>query len=155
MKMFLTLSLILFTDVFSLLILFTRFELFIFFFSTTKPLIEFMGKVICSDFGGLRSKCCLCDLYVNLIVYLSSQHVGWWSPTIIRGDEREAVYIPNHKFTVSVVRNLTQKTHWRIKTHIAISHLDVNKINVSVKIISFYCSIFLVRKYWSSFLHFN
>ncbi|XP_058069325.1 mechanosensitive ion channel protein 2, chloroplastic-like isoform X2 [Magnolia sinica] len=57
------------------------------------------------------------------------EHVGWWSPTIIRGDDREAVHIPNHKFTVSVVRNLTQKTHWRIKTHIAISHLDVNKIN--------------------------
>ncbi|XP_010692397.2 mechanosensitive ion channel protein 2, chloroplastic [Beta vulgaris subsp. vulgaris] len=57
------------------------------------------------------------------------EHVGWWSPTIIRGDDREAVYIPNHKFTVSVVRNLTQKNHWRIKTHLAISHLDVNKIN--------------------------
>ncbi|CAK9163617.1 unnamed protein product [Ilex paraguariensis] len=57
------------------------------------------------------------------------EHVGWWSPTIIRGDDREAVHIPNHKFTVNVVRNLSQKTHWRIKTHIAISHLDVNKIN--------------------------
>ena len=32
------------------------------------------------------------------------------------------------------MRNLTQKTHWRIKTHIAISHLDVNKINVRVNI---------------------
>lgn len=60
----------------------------------------------------------------------SMQHVGWWSPTIIRGEDREAVHIPNHKFTVNVVRNLTQKTHWRIKTHLAISHLDVNKINV-------------------------
>ncbi|XP_023537839.1 mechanosensitive ion channel protein 3, chloroplastic-like [Cucurbita pepo subsp. pepo] len=60
------------------------------------------------------------------------EHVGWWSPTIIRGDDREAVHIPNHKFTVSIVRNLTQKTHWRIKTHIAISHLDVNKINYIV-----------------------
>lgn len=59
------------------------------------------------------------------------QHVGWWSPTIVRGDDREAVHIPNHKFTVSVVRNLSQKTHWRIKTHLAISHLDVSKINVS------------------------
>lgn len=59
------------------------------------------------------------------------QHVGWWSPTIIRGEDREAVHIPNHKFTVNVVRNLSQKTHWRIKTHLAISHLDVNKINVS------------------------
>ncbi|XP_076923335.1 mechanosensitive ion channel protein 2, chloroplastic-like [Bidens hawaiensis] len=57
------------------------------------------------------------------------EHVGWWSPTIIRGDDREAIHIPNHKFTVNVVRNLSQKTHWRIKTHIAISHLDVNKIN--------------------------
>ncbi|XXG63544.1 hypothetical protein AAC387_Pa05g1707 [Persea americana] len=57
------------------------------------------------------------------------EHVGWWSPTIIRGDDREAVHIPNHKFTVNVVRNLSQKTHWRIKTHIAVSHLDVNKIN--------------------------
>ncbi|KAI4366533.1 hypothetical protein MLD38_022401 [Melastoma candidum] len=57
------------------------------------------------------------------------EHVGWWSPTIIRGDDREAVHIPNHKFTVSVVRNLSQKSHWRIKTYIAISHLDVHKIN--------------------------
>uniref|UniRef100_A0A5B6ZTV6 Uncharacterized protein n=1 Tax=Davidia involucrata TaxID=16924 RepID=A0A5B6ZTV6_DAVIN len=57
------------------------------------------------------------------------EHVGWWSPTIIRGDDREAVHIPNHKFTVNVVRNLSQKTHWRIKTFLAISHLDVNKIN--------------------------
>ncbi|XP_073526023.1 uncharacterized protein [Phyllobates terribilis] len=57
------------------------------------------------------------------------EHIGWWSPTVIRGDDREAVHIPNHKFTVSVVRNLTQKSHWRIKTHFAISHLDVNKIN--------------------------
>lgn len=57
------------------------------------------------------------------------EHVGWWSPTIIRGDDREAVHIPNHKFTVSVVRNLSQKTHWRIKTHLAVSHLDVHKIN--------------------------
>ncbi|KAI4328133.1 hypothetical protein L6164_020514 [Bauhinia variegata] len=57
------------------------------------------------------------------------EHVGWWSPTIIRGEDREAVHIPNHKFTVNVVRNLSQKTHWRIKTHLAISHLDVNKIN--------------------------
>jgi len=56
------------------------------------------------------------------------EHVGWWSPTIVRGDDREAVHIPNHKFTVSVVRNLTQKSHWRIKTHLAVSHLDVSKI---------------------------
>nr|WGO49554.1 mechanosensitive ion channel protein B081701 [Torenia fournieri] len=60
------------------------------------------------------------------------EHVGWWSPTIIRGEDREAVHIPNHKFTVNVVRNLSQKTHWRIKTHIAISHLDVSKINTIV-----------------------
>ncbi|XP_027904173.1 mechanosensitive ion channel protein 2, chloroplastic-like isoform X2 [Vigna unguiculata] len=57
------------------------------------------------------------------------EHVGWWSPTIVRGDDREAVHIPNHKFTVNIVRNLTQKSHWRIKSYIAISHLDVNKIN--------------------------
>ncbi|KAK4490398.1 hypothetical protein RD792_001074 [Penstemon davidsonii] len=57
------------------------------------------------------------------------EHVGWWSPTIVRGEDREAVHIPNHKFTVNVVRNLSQKTHWRIKTHLAISHLDVTKIN--------------------------
>ncbi|KAF2292951.1 hypothetical protein GH714_034247 [Hevea brasiliensis] len=57
------------------------------------------------------------------------EHVGWWSPTIIRGEDREAVHIPNHKFTVNVVRNLSQKSHWRIKTHLAISHLDVHKIN--------------------------
>ncbi|XP_009131165.2 mechanosensitive ion channel protein 2, chloroplastic [Brassica rapa] len=57
------------------------------------------------------------------------EHVGWWSPTIVRGDHREAIHIPNHKFTVNVVRNITQKTHWRIKTHLAISYLDVNKIN--------------------------
>ncbi|XP_065616908.1 mechanosensitive ion channel protein 2, chloroplastic-like [Quercus suber] len=60
---------------------------------------------------------------------LPNKHVGWWSPTIVRGEDREAVHIPNHKFTVNVVRNLTQKSHWRIKTHLAISHLDVNKIN--------------------------
>eukprot|EP00252_Welwitschia_mirabilis_P012634 TRINITY_DN278_c0_g1_i4.p1 TRINITY_DN278_c0_g1~~TRINITY_DN278_c0_g1_i4.p1 ORF type:complete len:767 (+),score=111.41 TRINITY_DN278_c0_g1_i4:295-2595(+) len=57
------------------------------------------------------------------------EHVGWWSPTIIRGDDREAVHIPNHKFTMSVVRNLSQKTHWRIKCHFGISHQDVNKIS--------------------------
>ncbi|KAJ8551127.1 hypothetical protein K7X08_000497 [Anisodus acutangulus] len=57
------------------------------------------------------------------------EHVGWWSPTVIRGDDREAIHIPNHKFSVNIVRNLSQKTHWRIKTHLAISHLDVNKIN--------------------------
>lgn len=69
----------------------------------------------------------------TLIQYITLlQRVGWWSPTVIRGDDREAVHIPNHKFTVSVVRNLSQKTHWRIKTHLAISHLDVNKINVRI-----------------------
>ncbi|CAN8324240.1 unnamed protein product [Cochlearia groenlandica] len=60
------------------------------------------------------------------------EEVGWWSPTIIRGDDREAVHIPNHQFSVNIVRNLTQKTHWRIKTHLAISHLDVSKINIIV-----------------------
>lgn len=67
---------------------------------------------------------------IQILFFL--QHVGWWSPTIIRGDDREAVHIPNHKFTVNVVRNLSQKSHWRIKSYIAISHLDVNKINVSI-----------------------
>ncbi|XP_073154898.1 mechanosensitive ion channel protein 2, chloroplastic-like [Henckelia pumila] len=57
------------------------------------------------------------------------EHVGWWSPTIVRGEDREAIHIPNHKFTVNVVRNFSQKTHWRIKNHLAISHLDVNKIS--------------------------
>ncbi|WRX09456.1 Mechanosensitive ion channel MscS - like 1 [Theobroma cacao] len=64
-----------------------------------------------------------------LLTLAGREHVGWWSPTIVRGEDREAVHIPNHKFTVNVVRNLSQKTHWRIKTHLAISHLDVNKIN--------------------------
>lgn len=57
------------------------------------------------------------------------EHVGWWSPTIVRGSDCEAVHIPNHNLSVNVVRNLSKKTHWRIKTHLAISHLDVNKIN--------------------------
>ncbi|GAU23675.1 hypothetical protein TSUD_304500, partial [Trifolium subterraneum] len=57
------------------------------------------------------------------------EHVGWWSPTIVRGADCEAVHIPNHKLSVNVVRNLSKKTHWRIKTHLAISHMDVNKIN--------------------------
>ncbi|KAF5942694.1 hypothetical protein HYC85_020336 [Camellia sinensis] len=60
------------------------------------------------------------------------QHVGWWSPTIVRGDDREAIHIPNHQFTINVVRNLSHKTHWRIKMYLAISHLDVNKINILV-----------------------
>ncbi|CAJ1974018.1 unnamed protein product [Sphenostylis stenocarpa] len=57
------------------------------------------------------------------------EHVGWWSPTIIRGSDCEAVHIPNHNLSINVVRNLSKKSHWRIKTHLAISHLDVNKIN--------------------------
>ncbi|KAG0606299.1 hypothetical protein M758_9G130100 [Ceratodon purpureus] len=57
------------------------------------------------------------------------EHVGWWSATVIRGSEREAVLVPNHKFSTSVVRNHTQKTHWRIKTFIGINHHDVNKIS--------------------------
>lgn len=61
------------------------------------------------------------------------QHVGLWSPTIIRGVDREAIYIPNHKFTVSILRNNTQRTHWRIKTYLAISHMDAGKIGVSYK----------------------
>ncbi|XP_047148601.1 mechanosensitive ion channel protein 2, chloroplastic-like [Vigna umbellata] len=57
------------------------------------------------------------------------EHVGWWSPTRIRGSDCEAVHIPNHNLSINVVRNLSKKSHWRIKTHLAISHLDVNKIN--------------------------
>ena len=68
--------------------------------------------------------------FTHLVFVHYLQHVGWWSPTIVRGEDREAVHIPNHKFTVNVVRNLSQKSHWRIKTHLAISHLDVHKINV-------------------------
>uniref|UniRef100_A0A0D9XWG0 Mechanosensitive ion channel protein n=1 Tax=Leersia perrieri TaxID=77586 RepID=A0A0D9XWG0_9ORYZ len=60
------------------------------------------------------------------------EHVGWWSPTIIRGDDREAIYIPNHKFTVSILRNNTQRTHWRIKTYLALSHMDAAKIGTIV-----------------------
>ncbi|KAF8658973.1 hypothetical protein HU200_058811 [Digitaria exilis] len=60
------------------------------------------------------------------------EHVGWWSPTIIRGEDREAIYIPNHKFTVSILRNNTQRTHWRIKTYLAISHMDAGKIGIIV-----------------------
>ncbi|KAL8248848.1 hypothetical protein R6Q59_005716 [Mikania micrantha] len=70
-------------------------------------------------------------------VSLTVEHVGWWSPTIIRGEDCEAIHIPNHKFTMNVVRNMTQKTHWRIKTHLAISHLDVNKINTSTRFLIF------------------
>ncbi|GAB2283208.1 hypothetical protein Dimus_017733 [Dionaea muscipula] len=60
------------------------------------------------------------------------EHVGWWSPTIVRGEDREAVHIPNHKFTVNVVRNLSQRTHWRFKTTLAIRLLDIAKINYIV-----------------------
>ncbi|KAK9949390.1 hypothetical protein M0R45_004915 [Rubus argutus] len=70
------------------------------------------------------------EIFTNFLSISGTvEHVGWWSPTIVRGEDREAVHIPNHKFTVNVVRNLSQKTHWRIKTHLAISHLDVHKIN--------------------------
>ncbi|CAL4915081.1 unnamed protein product [Urochloa decumbens] len=60
------------------------------------------------------------------------EHVGLWSPTIIRGDDREAIYIPNHKFTVSILRNNSQRTHWRIKTYLAVSHMDAGKIGIIV-----------------------
>jgi len=60
------------------------------------------------------------------------EHVGLWSPTLIRGVDREAIYIPNHKFTVSILRNNTQRTHWRIKTYLAISHMDAGKIGTIV-----------------------
>ena len=58
------------------------------------------------------------------------QHVARWSPTVVMGEDWETVHIPNHEFTVNVVRNLSKRTHWWIKTHLAISHLDVNKISV-------------------------
>ncbi|XP_073284567.1 mechanosensitive ion channel protein 3, chloroplastic-like isoform X2 [Primulina huaijiensis] len=64
-----------------------------------------------------------------LLTLAGRELMGWWSPTIVRADDREAVHIPNHKFTMNVVRNLSQRTHWCIKTHLAISHLDVSKIN--------------------------
>ncbi|KAE9603833.1 putative mechanosensitive ion channel MscS, LSM domain-containing protein [Lupinus albus] len=57
------------------------------------------------------------------------EYVGWWSPTRVRGSDCEAVHIPNHRLSVNVVRNLSKKSHWRIKTRLAISHVDVNKIN--------------------------
>lgn len=60
------------------------------------------------------------------------EHVGLWSPTIIRGDDREAIYIPNHKFTMSILRNNTRRSHWRIKTYLAISHMDAGKIGTIV-----------------------
>lgn len=50
---------------------------------------------------------------------------------LVRGDDREAVHILNRKFTITAVWNISQKSHWRIKTHFAIKHLDVNKIRVS------------------------
>ncbi|TYK18533.1 mechanosensitive ion channel protein 2 [Cucumis melo var. makuwa] len=79
------------------------------------------------EVSGTVEVCMFLNMYHKLL--MSKKHVGWWSPTIIRGEDREAVHIPNHQFTMNVVRNLSQKTHWRIKTHLAISHLDVNKIN--------------------------
>ena len=108
--------------------------------------------LIYSDFYKMLAGWILTDHTIVSILLLSSywcvtlfQHVGWWSPTILRGDDREAIHIPNHKFTMNVVRNLSQKTHWRIKTHIAISHLDVNKINVS-DLDSFICQQCLVQQ---------
>ncbi|KAG5541887.1 hypothetical protein RHGRI_021651 [Rhododendron griersonianum] len=75
-----------------------------------------------------------CGLCLVQVVFSHSyltlfQHVGWWTPTIIRGDDREAIHIPNKQFTTNVVRNLSQRTHWRIKTYLAISHLDAHKIH--------------------------
>ncbi|KAL6864846.1 hypothetical protein ACP4OV_015997 [Aristida adscensionis] len=60
------------------------------------------------------------------------QHVGWWSATVIRGDDGEAIYIPNHKLTVSILRNSSRRTHRRIKTYLAISHMDAGKIGIIV-----------------------
>ncbi|KAK7353463.1 hypothetical protein VNO80_18910 [Phaseolus coccineus] len=55
------------------------------------------------------------------------KHVGWWSPTTIIGEDLEEIHIFNNNFTV--VRNLSLKSHWRIKTYIAISHHDISKIS--------------------------
>ncbi|KAJ4825343.1 hypothetical protein Tsubulata_002690 [Turnera subulata] len=55
------------------------------------------------------------------------EHVSWWSPTIIRGEDGEAIHIPNHKITMNIVRNLSQKEHWRIKTHLNIV-ADMRKV---------------------------
>ncbi|XP_044431104.1 mechanosensitive ion channel protein 2, chloroplastic isoform X3 [Triticum aestivum] len=60
------------------------------------------------------------------------ERVGMWSPTVLRGDDKEAIYIPNHKFTVSIVRNNTRRSHWRIKSYLAISHMDAGKISIIV-----------------------
>lgn len=60
-----------------------------------------------------------------------SQHVGWWEPTLVRGDDKEAIHIPNHKFSVSIIRNMSQRNHWRIKTYFGICHMDVAKVPVS------------------------
>lgn len=70
------------------------------------------------------------NFHCNQILYFVD--VSWWSPTIVRVSDCEAVHIPNHNLSVNVVRNLSKKSHWGIKTHLAISHLDVNKINVSI-----------------------
>ncbi|KAH7524746.1 hypothetical protein FEM48_Zijuj06G0152100 [Ziziphus jujuba var. spinosa] len=35
-----------------------------------------------------------------LLTLTGCEHVRWWSSTIMKGDDREAVHIPNHKFTV-------------------------------------------------------
>ncbi|KAF7110877.1 hypothetical protein CFC21_110944 [Triticum aestivum] len=59
------------------------------------------------------------------------ERVGMWSPTVLRGDDKEAIYIPNHKFTVSIVRNNSRRSHWRIKSYLAISHMDAGKISVT------------------------
>ncbi|KAM3213910.1 hypothetical protein ACQJBY_066376 [Aegilops geniculata] len=60
------------------------------------------------------------------------ERVGMWSPTVLRGDDKEAIYIPNHKFTVSIVRNNSRRSHWRIKSYLAISHMDAGKISIIV-----------------------
>ncbi|KMZ76326.1 Mechanosensitive ion channel protein 2, chloroplastic [Zostera marina] len=59
----------------------------------------------------------------------SVERIGLWSPTIIRGENLEAIHVPNQKFNVNVVRNHSQKTHYRMKTHLAISQFDAGKIS--------------------------
>uniref|UniRef100_A0A0C9QUQ6 TSA: Wollemia nobilis Ref_Wollemi_Transcript_8212_2916 transcribed RNA sequence n=1 Tax=Wollemia nobilis TaxID=56998 RepID=A0A0C9QUQ6_9CONI len=57
------------------------------------------------------------------------ERIRWWGDTVVRSDNGESVHIPNHKFNVAVVFNRSRKTHWRINTHFAISHLDAKKID--------------------------
>ncbi|WJX35393.1 hypothetical protein P8452_23390 [Trifolium repens] len=35
---------------------------------------------------------------------------------------------PNQKLSANVVRNLSRKTHWCLKAHVAISRINIDKI---------------------------